>query len=91
MNYESTTQSVLVCMKDKQGLHQRQPSLQVQGSDASPPFSTCEPTAGVVSSFGLLRRRETLVQLSKPSTGHRAGGARGEAEGPGLGQPGEGG
>lgn len=73
MYYKSTKRLVLVCVKDKRDLYQQEHGLQVRGHDASPPFSTCEPTAGVVPSFGLLSRRETLTNPSEYSTGHQAG------------------
>lgn len=85
--YERTKSSVLVCVKDKRDLHQQKQSLQAQGSDVCPPFSTWKPTAGVVSSFELLSRRETWTHLSKHATrlatelarGWR-GGIQGQAE-----------
>lgn len=69
---ESTKHSVWVCVKDKRDLYQQEEV--VQGCGVSPLLGTCEPTAGVVSSFGLLSRRQTLTHLSESSTGHCAAG-----------------
>lgn len=79
--YEGTKSSVLVCVKGKRDLHQQKQGLQVEGSDVFPPLSTWNPAAGVVSSFGLLSRRETWTHLSKHITRELARGWRGAARG----------